>query len=854
MNNNNNKNDNNDKRPNRLIRLSENDMKNNTCKKFTKSAVFAALTAALYQPTVALANEDEQEKVDEGIEKIEVTATRRSATIQEIPVNITALGGDVMKDQNIGELADIARWVPGLTVQDQGGRSGSSIIVRGLNTNSSGPDQDGETVATYVGESPLEVDLKLIDIDRVEVLIGPQGTLYGAGTLGGAIRYIPNRPVLDETTVKIYGGINTVAEGGDGYESGVVLNMPLVDDELGFRVAVQKQDNAGYIDYGYVVREPGFSIPDPDWSDSGAVSANTRKVDDANYDDTTTAKLMLRWLPMDDVDALLSYTYQKQDVGGRSIVHYNTLASENDLSSRIGKYESAYRVVEPREKTTDLLALEVTADLGFAELTSATSYSTFEAVGQRDQTDLLIRLNYGYEEFPAFTSFTREVDEEDSFTQELRLVSSSESDLTWIVGLYYNEHNEEGDSREFTPNFDLFALSEFGATGNPRPDGLEYLSVSDTKTKEKALFGEVSYAVNDKLDITLGARFYEYDVHSVSKVEFPLFDAVFSGGSSTDINSDLSQTDPVEVDDSGNLLKFNASYKFTDDIMGYITLSEGFRIGGSNGIGVCTQEQLNDDKQDVCALPSEEVYVADTTENLEIGVKSSWLDNRLHLNGAVYSVDWKDPQIAGATQNGQQPITANGDGAEAKGFELSARAMVTEDLTAFGSYSYTKAELSADAPYLFGVFYDQGTVLQDWKDGKKGDRLPGSPETQASLGLKYSMDVMDEYLLDLNYGITYQDEFVTTVGLRNDGEVIDGYSLSNLSAVLSTEKWTVTLYINNLFDKYAVTSARRTQADIGLSRYSDYNQNRPDISRNYGYFLAQPRTIGVNFEYNFESF
>lgn len=827
-------------------------MKKTSSTTFAKSAVFAALATALYQPTMVLAAEEES--VDQGIEKIEVTATRRSATVQEIPVNITALGGDVMKDQNIGELADIARWVPGLTVQDQGGRTGSPIIVRGLNTNSSGPDSDGKTVATYVGESPLTVDLKLLDVERVEVLIGPQGTLYGAGTLGGAIRYIPNKPVLDEITASIYGGLNTVAEGGNGHEAGFVFNAPLIDDELGFRVAFQKQKNAGYIDYGYTVQQPGVSLPDPDWSDNAAVSANTRKVDDVNYDETNTAKFMMRWVPNDDIDALLSYTYQKQDVGGRSIVHYNTLSQDNGLTARIGKYESAYRVVEPREATTDLLSLEVTADLGFAELTSATSYSTFEALGQRDQTDLLIRLNYGYEEFPAFTAFTREDDEEDSFTQELRLVSTADSDLTWIVGFYYNEYEEKGDSREFTPGFDQFALDEFDAGGNPRPDGLEYLSISDTDTEETALFGEISYAVNDKLDITLGARFYSYDVTSVSKVEFPLFNAVFDGGSSTAIDDDLSTVDPVTADDSGNLLKFNASYKFTDDVMGYITLSEGFRIGGSNGIGVCTQEQLEDDKQDVCALPSEEVYVADTTENVELGIKSSWLNNRIHLNGALYNVDWKEPQIGGATQNGQQPITTNGQGANAKGFELSVRAMLTDDLTAFGSFSHTKAELTADAPNLFGAFFDQGTALQDWKDGKDGDRLPGSPENQMSLGLKYTMDLMDDYLLDVNYGFTYQDEIITTVGMRNDGEEIDGYSLSNLSAVISNETWSVTFYINNLFDEYAVTSTRRSKADIGLSRFSEFNQNRPDISRNYGYYLATPRTIGVKFEYNFESF
>lgn len=817
---------------------------------FQKSALCVALSTALYQPLVQA---QEENSADEGIEKIQVTATRRSATVQEIPVNITALDGDLIADQNISELADVARWVPGLTVQDQGGRSGSPIIVRGLNTNSSGPGADGGTVATYVGESPLSVDLKLLDIDRVEVLIGPQGTLYGAGTLGGAIRYIPNKPVLDETTVKVYGELNSVTEGGQGNEAGFVFNMPLVSDEVGVRVAYQQQKNAGFIDYAAVVEEVGVSLPDPDWTDSSAVAANTSRVEDVNSDETTTAKVMMRWMPSDELDMLLSYTYQEQEVGGRSIVHYGTLADSNGLSDVLGEYDSGYRVLEPRDKTTDLLALEVTADLGFAELTSATSLSSFEAVGQRDQTDLLIRLNYSYEEFPAFTAFTREVDEAESLTQELRLVSTADSDLTWIAGFYYSDTNVKGDSREFTPGFDEYAINEWGIDGNLRPDSLEYLSVGETDVTESALFGEVSYAVSDKLDVTVGARFYDYEVSSVSRVEFPLYDAVFGGGSSTDINSDLSGIDPVSAEDSGSLLKFNASYKFTDDVMAYVTLSEGFRIGGSNGIGLCTQEQIDDDKQDVCALASEEVYVADTTSNLELGVKSTWMKNRLHLNGAVYAVDWNDPQIGGATQNGQQPITANGEGASAMGFELSARAMVSDYFKVFGSLSHTKAELTGDAPYLFGVFYDQGTELQNWKDGSDGDRLPGSPETQASLGVNYSQDLFDEYILDVNYGMTYQSDFITKVGLKDDGETLDGYSLSNISARFSAETWSVTLFVDNLFDEYAITSARRTKADIGMSRYDDYNQNRPDLSRNYGYFIATPRTVGIKFDYKFES-
>lgn len=825
-------------------------MKNTTSSLFRKSAIFAALSAAIYQPVVLAADEDET--ASEGIEVIQVTATRRAASVQDIPVNITALDGDIMADQNIGELSDVARWVPGLTIQDQGNRSRSPIIVRGLNTDSSGPGSDGGTVAVYVGESPLTVDLKILDIQRVEVLIGPQGTLYGAGSLGGAIRYIPNKPILDETSGRIYGGVNSVSEGGTGHEAGFIFNMPLISDELGFRAAFQTQKNAGYIDYNYLVKESGVSLPDPDWSDASQVSANINQAADANYDDTSTAKFMLRWMPTDDIDAVLSYTYQQQEVGGRSIVHHNALASNHALTNIVDKYESAYRVEEPMDKTTDLLALEVTADLGFAELTSATSLSSFESVGQRDQTDLLIRLAYSYEEFPAFSSFTREDAENESFVQEIRLVSQGDSDLSWIVGGYYSKLDAFNTSKEFTPGFDEYALDVWEADGNKRPDSLEYYSVGDTELTESAIFGELSYQATDELAVTVGFRQYQYEIDTMSSYDLPLYNTVFGGAAEDAIDLDDNREFQNAKND-GTLLKVNVSYQVNSELLTYATISEGFRIGGSNGVAACTPEDIASETQVLCAEPREVDYRPDTTVNYEFGMKSTLFDNSLHLNGAVFYVKWEDAQIGGATNNGQIPIIANADGgAESSGLELSARAMISDELTVFGSYSLAKAKLAGEAPYLFGVVDDP--ARQAWKNGEKGDRLPGAPEHQIAIGAKYSTDVLDDKMLDVNFGYTYQSDLITRVGLKNDGQTIDGYGLANLSATLSDESWSVTLYVNNLLDEYAVTSVRRSQADIGNAKFADDVANHTDLQRNFGYFISTPRTIGVKFDYKFESF
>lgn len=402
-------------------------------------AMSGALSSAFLLPNTAFAQEQEAAK-DKSLEVIEVTATRRSGSVQNAPLNITALDADIMKDQNISELADVARWVPGLTITDQGGRSGSPIIVRGLNTNSSGPSSDGGTVATYINEIPVAIDMRLVDVERVEVLIGPQGTLYGAGTLGGAIRYMLKEPELDFTSLEVFGNVSQTQESDSiGGEGGFIFNLPLIEDTLAVRASLNIYEDPGFIDYGYVVREPGVSLPDPDWTDSAAVNNNLKNVEDANGESTTTGRISVRFKPSETFEGTLNYFYQNQDSEGRSIVHYNTLSADNGLSDLIGEYESGYRYEEPREKENQLLSLELKADLGFAELVSATGISNFDADGQRDQTDLLIRLDYGYEEFPAFSSFTREIEEQDTFTQEIRLVSQNDSDINWIVGGFYKK-------------------------------------------------------------------------------------------------------------------------------------------------------------------------------------------------------------------------------------------------------------------------------------------------------------------------------------------------------------------------------------------------------------------------------
>jgi iron complex outermembrane recepter protein len=775
-----------------------------------------------------------------------VTATRRAEDVQDIPLNIAAVGGAQIEQQGFAELADVLAYVPGINVIDRGGRQGNPIIVRGLNAtpvgSGDGNNDGGGTVATYLGEIPLYVDLKLNDMQRVEVLLGPQGTLYGAGTLGGAIRYIPNRPdfTADLLSLRAEGYQYSEAESISS-EYGFTFNKKITDT-FALRGSVDMSNDSGFIDYPFVVRQIGVSEPDPNFSNPAQVAANLRRIEDADSEDTLSGRIAARWAPMSWLDGTLTYYYQNAEIGGRRI-------SSARSTVPAGKYEAGSRVPEPNEITNELLALEVTADLGFAELTSATGFSKYKDNGQRDQTDLLISLEYSYEAFPTFTAFTNEQGREERLNQEVRLVSKHGGPFSWIVGAFYNKSEGVGFSAEFTPGYAQFA-------GFNRPDNLEYFSQGRTELVEQAVYGEVGYSLTDKLTVTVGGRYYDYELKEFSAVDFPLFDPTFVAQTLDQIEGQAFDPDLGQADD-GVLGKINLSYKFSDDLLIYGTVSEGYRIGNSNGLAQCAIfNPAAPVQQGSCALAPGQVFFPggpgnvskiderqfgpDTTTNYEIGVKSTLFGGTLTLNGAAYLIEWTDPQVSSATVNASIPITINADGAESTGLEVSGRWMATDRLTISGNYSYTKSELTADVPSLIRTITPPGFGTA-FVDGKSGDRLPGSPENQASLFASY-VQPFAAGELQYNFGYAWQGDVLTRAGGRASSLTLDSFGLANASVVYDAGDWKAAFFVNNLFDEYAETGARGTPLD---------NQTALGATvRSFGTFIAPPRAIGVRFSWD----
>jgi iron complex outermembrane recepter protein len=780
-------------------------------------------------------------------EVIIVTATRRAEDVQSAPINIAAVGEAQIEEQGFTELTDVLAYVPGINIVDRGGRQGNPIIVRGLNAEAlgsgDGNNDGGGTVATYLGEIPVFVDLKLNDMERVEVLLGPQGTLYGAGTLGGAIRYIPKRPDFSGDLLSVRTEIYQYSEAEEvSTETGFTFNKAF-GGNFAVRGSFDYRDDSGFIDYPFVVINPGVSDPDPNFNNPAAVAANLRRIEDADSEEAISGRLALRWAPLEWLDGTLTYYHQDQKFGGRTF-------SSKRSTVPAGDYEAGLRFPEPNRIKNELLALEVTADLGFAELVSATGVSRWQDNGQRDQTDLLITLEYSYEAFPSFAAFTHEEDEQETFNQEIRLVSTTDGPFSWILGGFYNEFNDIGLSAEFTPGYAQFA-------GFNRPDNLEYFSQGRTNIVERAIFGEVGYDILDNLTLTVGARAYDYELKQADAVDFPLFDPSFRASTLEQVG-DLPFDPDLGQQDDGVLGKVNLAYELNDDMLFYVTVSEGYRIGASNGVAQCaTFNPSAPVQQGACALAPGQVYFPggpgdvstrderqyfpDTTTNYEVGAKTTWLGGDLILNTAAFYIEWADPQLTSATVNASIPITVNADGAESKGVEVSGSWQATEQFGVRGNVSWTESQLTAPVPSLIRTISTPGFGTR-FVDGEDGDRLPGSPEWQASFFATYEQPLTNDRTLSFNAGYSWQSEVLGAAGGRGDFITLDSYGIANASAVYDAGAWKATLFVNNLFDEYAETGARTNPL---------YNQtiNGANV-RSFGTFVAPPRVIGVRFSWD----
>lgn len=715
------------------------------------------------------------------IEEVVVTATRRAEGVQDIPYNITAVSGDAMRDVGATSLSKMAQFVPGMQMVDAGARGSSLVTLRGMNIGGlqAAENQGGkDVISRYVNDTPLLIDFKLIDIERVEVLRGPQGTLYGRGAMGGTVRYILNKPSTEALSGEVYGKVSQNAESdGFSYETTAILNLPL-SETLAARFALGYLDDAGFIDYTNVLVNPG-------------ASNDLRSVDDANDEQTTSARASLRWEPTDEFYIQANYYLQDQQAGGRQ--------AGNELFTG-NKYESAMRYEEPYDAKDQLTNVEFGWQTEYVEIFSTTSVANFDGRGQRDQTDLLVVDIYpGYANFPEFSAFTEEIDEVDTLVHETRFLSTGDGAFDWIAGFYYEKESSQGSSTEFTPGYQDWAGIDTGW------GEIEYQALNDDTFTEKAVFGELTWHMSEDFQATVGVRTFEQTLDI--KQDCTLIPIYWFYRDGLPVEPECDSGKGTVKDTVG---KVNLSYDVSSDVMVYGTWAEGFRRGGVNiGPGL---------------LPSEKTYDPDKATNWELGLRSTWVDGRVTANAALFRIDWDDLQVPTKSQVNALNITKNGNQGQIDGAELTLQAYATEQLRLDAWVTVYDTRLTEDAQEI---------------DGLKGDSFPGVPKVQFNLAADYSIALNSaELILRGNY--YWKDAVKTQLNdtIANNGDYVelDSYGLLNVSADYVRNQWHVKLFVDNVTDQYYENGAR------GEARYGTRGAFR---------YVGNPRIVGLEAGYSF---
>ena len=755
-----------------------------------------------------------------------VTATRRDTSVQDIPYSISGISGADIEALQISDLSGIAKRTPGLYQIDQGNRDANQLVMRGINASGIGAPEllrnsQGDKVAVYYGETPVYINLVPVDLERVETLFGPQGILFGARSVGGAIRYIPNKPDTQELSGDVHARLYGMSESDDqGVDMDIVVNVPIVQDVLAFRASLASVDRPGFIDQPYLVKEPGVSCPEPFKSSAGCTENDLEAQKDTNDEKTLAARFGLLWNISDRLEATLGWQFQEQEMGGQQISSRDSMAVITDPDTGealdIGKYASGMRFLSPNKRTNNIYNLTFNYQADSYDFVSTSSYNTYKDEGNRDQTDLL--LLYGYGDFPAFSAYTEEEIDDEFFTQEFRVVSTDNgSKWDWLLGAYFSHSDQFQGGVEIAPGHPDWA-------GAPLADDIVTVIGATRATEELAMFGEIGYQFTDAWHVTAGARVFDLD---------------------DDIEScfQLTDFDPEPVCDQGDgsdddvIFKLGTDYRVSDDLMAYALFSQGFSNGGVNTFA---------------GVPAEERFVKpEQVDNYEIGVKSSWLDNRIIANATIFYMDWTDLQFESTSSN-FLPITGNGSGAESKGIELFIDAQITDNWSVNAGYTYAKVRLT-----------DSCVDFDDWDSTEKscpiyavvtkdGDRLPGSPEKQGTLGITYETALRNGLDLTVNYWLSSQSDVYTELGngtdcCRIDGEKLPGFTVHYATVALDGDSWTATLFANNLFNKYAVTGVRDDPTFIG----TDGSPNDFALRRYYQNIIT-PRVVGIDLRYKFK--
>jgi iron complex outermembrane recepter protein len=699
------------------------------------------------------------------LEEVVVTAEKRPELLMTVAAPVTALGAAELARTAAVRLDDYTARVPGLNlISDREGQT--QIILRGITTGT----PVNSTVATYVDDIPfgsstnaalggwLSPDLDPSDLERVEVLRGPQGTLYGASSLGGLIKYVTTPPSLNTFSARVELDGNAVDGGGEGYGARGVINVPLVSDSLGLRMSAYQRRDPGYIDDSQLNRH----------------NLNNSLVDGG--------RAALVWAPTAQLSVNLAAVIQDLHNGGSS--DEDVLVSGTHLTPGMSSLAQVRYTNEPLDVHYRLYSATVNYDLNWANLVSATSYSTLHETAVLDQTDAFGSLlsaafgvpNVGFD--VGSNLILRKA------TQEVRLESAQGGRLEWRGGFFFTHEHSGRDEPS-----DIF----FTDSGMPIPIPVPvFFDTQDSRYTEYAGFGDLTYHFLPQFDVTAGLRY------STNRQRF----GETSGGLATGGTTVTAQSSS----DKSTTFLVTPRFRLDDNNLIYARVASGYRPGGPNA--TTPLEAAN-------GVPSS--YKPDRLTDYDLGYKATLLGRKLILDLSAFHIDWRDIQIE--TNYSGFTTSGNGGTARSDGFEASVAIKPVQGLNIALNFAYTDARLTQDAP---GV------------NGRDGDRLPNVPKWAAAVNVDEDFNLTAKLAGFVGGGVHYVGEresgFVTGSPADYQRPPLPAYTTVDLRTGLNYQHYSLVLYAKNVAN-------RRGFNNINSMALSGFEAP-------FTAALIQPRTVG----------
>ena len=767
----------------------------------------------LSTPVLGFAADEGQPVTSAGaLEEIIVTAQRRTERLQDVPISVSVMSQATMDAQGTRSIDDVARLTPSVSYVRgavNNNFESSNISIRGIDSSAG-----AATTGLYLDDTPIQsrhlsfgtfnAYPALFDVERVEVLRGPQGTLFGAGSEGGTLRFISPEPNLKRSSVYARAEAAGTSGGDPLYELGVAGGAPLIEDKLAFRASVSGRREGGYLDRY-------------DWQ-TGALTDKR-----ANSNKTVTARLAVKWAITDKLSVTPSVYYQKKEVDDISAYWSITPGTPSSQDPTNGLFNAPFRtgngIASPNSDKFTLAAIKLDWDLGPVTLVSNTSFFDRKQAATSDYTgfDRSIFLGSPFFALAGGPAPTEWKDDQQNLTQEIRIQSSdATAKLNWTAGFFFQRARENTVENVYDPDL----LNFFGVPGS---DGYIYRQDPfNSVDKQTALFAQADYKVTDKFKVIAGVRVSKTEYEGNAQYGgFVLFGPpVASTGKITE--------HPVTP-------RFGMEYRVNEDNLLYMTIAKGFRIGGANPkvATTCIADLANYGLSDV---PDQ--YSSDSLWSYEVGSKNQFNDRRILLNASAYIIKWKNIQQNVALNNCGFQFTANLGELRSTGFDLQGEFKLTDAFTVGGTFAYTDAKYTSTT-FATPTAAASGalSIVSD------GDRLGGSPWTLALFTqVNFPVAAHEAYArIDYQYGAALTD-LTPAQNPANGGSPgtifnVPSNAYTSARAGVKLDGWDVSLFAQNLLN----TQPKLSQQLDGV----------PGASPLFQVYTWRPRTIGVTAIYRY---